>query len=361
VDGPAGYRGDIEKCIRAGNGRAVWLNAMNAHLTSPPAGVTVYGCEADEAAMFRTLAPHFGVAARIAREPATPDTIELAAGNRCISIGHKRRLTTATITALGGLGVQYISTRSIGCDPIDVRHAHSLGIRVEGVAYSPAAVGDYTLMLILMAVRHAKTTMRAVEAHDFRLGAARGRELRDMTVGVVGAGRIGSAVIRRLQGFGCRILVHDIRPADPGGVCPGGVRVGWEELARNSDIVTLHIPLTPGTRHILDRTRIGELKAGAVLVNTGRGELVDTQALIAALNDGRLGGAALDVLEGEEGLFYADWSSRPLPHPALAQLQQMPNVVISPHTAFYTDRALRDTVENSLINCAEFARGRHHG
>jgi len=176
----------------------------------------------------------------------------------------------------------------------------------------------------------------------------RGKELRDLTVGVVGTGRIGSAVIERLKGFGCRILAYDVCPAMSADYVPIG------ELLQRSDIVTLHTPLTDDTHHLLDDRRLAQLKDGAVVVNTGRGGLVDTCALVDALEDGRLGGAALDVVEGEEGMFYADCRGRPLQNHHLVRLQEMPHVIVSPHTAYYTDHALRDTVENSLRNCLAF-------
>jgi D-specific alpha-keto acid dehydrogenase len=235
-----------------------------------------------------------------------------------------------------------------------VSFAQSVGISVEAVAYSPDSVADYTLMLMLMAVRHAKSVVRRADLHDYRLNDTRGRELRDLTVGVVGTGRIGAAVIDRLQGFGCRVLAHDR--------CPRAAAdyVGLDELLQQSDIVTLHAPLTADTHHLLDRARIRQMKRGAVVINTGRGALVDTEALVPALESGRLGGAALDVLEGEEGIFYADRSGDPIENRSLLRLQELPNVLVSPHIAYDTDHALRDMVEQTLANCLKFARESRH-
>ena len=178
----------------------------------PATGITVYGCTPDEAALFRETAPRFGVVPTLTEAPVSEATVALAAGNRCLSVGHKTPITNSTLLALSQAGVAYISTRSIGYDHIDVTYAESVGISVENVAYSPDGVADYTLMLMLMAVRHAKSVIRRADVHDYRLNAVRGKELRDLTVGVVGTGRIGSAVMDRLRGFGCRILAHDNRP-----------------------------------------------------------------------------------------------------------------------------------------------------
>jgi D-specific alpha-keto acid dehydrogenase len=317
--------------------------------------ITIYGCEQDEADLFREMAPRLGVVPTITEAPVSEGNIELARGNRCISIGHKTHVTNSTLLALSEAGVAYISTRSVGHNHIDVNYAETVGISVATVAYSPDSVADYTLMLMLMAVRHAKSVIRRADVHDYRLNDVRGKELRDLTVGVIGTGSIGSAVIDRLRGFGCRTLAYDTRPK------ASADYVTFGALIEQSDIVTLHTPLTPQTHHLLDRHSIERMKPGAVIVNAGRGALVDTDALVCALESGRLGGAALDVIEGEEGIFYADCSDKPIESQLLLRLQRLPNVIISPHTAYYTDRALSDTIENSILNCLAFQHGAQHG
>jgi D-specific alpha-keto acid dehydrogenase len=302
------------------------------------------------------MAPGLGVVPTIAEAAVSEGNIGLALGNRCISIGHKTQVTNATLLALSEAGVTYISTRSVGYNHIDVNYAESVGISVETVAYSPDSVADYTLMLMLMAVRDAKSVIRRAEVHDYRLNDVRGKELRDLTIGVIGTGRIGAAVMDRLRGFGCRMLAHDKRPRTAAEYLP------LDEVLQQSDVVTLHTPLNAETHHLLDRRRIEQMKHGAFIINTGRGSLLDTEALVPALESGRVGGAALDVLEGEEGIFYADCrSSKPLEGTPLLRLQGLPNVIISPHTAYYTDHALRDTVENSIANCLKFERSDQHG
>jgi len=315
----------------------------------------VYGCGPDEAAVFREVAPRFGVVPTITESAVSEASIELVSGNRCISLGHKTPVANSTLLALSRAGVRYISTRSIGYNHIDVSYAQSVGICVGNVAYSPDSVADYTLMLMLMAVRNAKSVILRADTRDYRLSDVRGRELRDLTVGVIGTGRIGAAVMDRLRGFGCRVLACDRHPKTTADYRP------LDELLRLSDIVTLHTPLNADTNHLLNRRRIGQMKRGAYIINTGRGALLDTEALVSALESGRLGGAALDVLEGEEGIFYADCRSTPIESKALLRLQELPNVVISPHTAYYTDHALSDIVENSIVNCLEFERGSRHG
>jgi D-specific alpha-keto acid dehydrogenase len=319
----------------------------------------MYGCGSDEAVLFRELAPGLGVQSAITDAPVCEANTELASGSRCISVGHKTPITHATLRALGRTGVMYISTRSIGYNHIDVEYADSIGICVENVSYSPDSVADYTLMLMLMAVRDAKSIVRRTDMHDYRLSDVPGKELRDLAVGVIGTGRIGAAVMDRLRGFGCRILAHDSRPVDRPGAAVE--HVSLDELLRGSDLVTLHAPLTAATHHLLNRRRLAQMKDGALIVNTGRGALIDTEALVKELESGRLGGVALDVVEGEEGIFYADCRDKPIEGKALLRLQELPNALISPHTAYYTDHALRDTVENSLSNCLTFESRNHHG
>ena len=305
--------------------------------------------------MFRETAPRFGVMPTITEAAVSEANIDLALGSRCISVSHKTQITNPTVLALARAGVEYISTRSIGYDHINVEYAESVGVTVGNVAYSPDSVADYTLMLILMAVGNARSTICRADAHDYRLSDVRRKELRDLTVGVIGTGRIGRAVIDRLRGFGCRILANDNSPKTAVDY------VSLNELLQLSDIVTLHTPLNADTHHLLNCQRIAQMKHGAFIINTARGSLLDTAALIPALESGRLGGAALDVLEGEEGIFYADCRNTPIESEPWLRMQRLPNVLISPHVAYYTDHALSDVVENSLINCLNFAGGKQHG
>nr|WP_307860553.1 NAD(P)-dependent oxidoreductase [Actinokineospora baliensis] len=321
----------------------------------PKVGIAVFGCEPDEGVVFRELAPRYGAVLAVTEAAVSEGNARLAAGRRCVSVGHKARVGEGVLRALGEAGVRYLSTRSVGYDHIDVGCAERLGIVVGNAAYSPDSVADYTVMLMLMAVRHAKATIRRVDLHDYRLNPLRGKELRDLTVGVLGVGQIGGAVVARLRGFGGRVVAWDRSRAR------AVEQVELDELLRLSDIVTLHLPLGADTHHLLSGDRIARMKPGAYLINTGRGSLVDTEALLLALESGVLGGAALDVVEGEEGIFYADRRGGPVGNDALVRLQRLPNVVISPHTAYYTDHALRDVVGNSLMNCVNFEVGERNG
>ncbi|MDR0718180.1 MAG: D-lactate dehydrogenase VanH-A [Treponema sp.] len=318
-------------------------------------GITIYGCGHDEAVLFRKMAPRFGVIPAITDAAVSEANIGLACGNRCISVDHKTKITNSVLFELSQAGVMYISTRSIGYDHINITCAKNLGISVENVVYSPDSVADYTLMLMLMILRNAKSIISRADVHDFRLHDTRGKELRDMTVGIIGTGRIGTAVMDRLRGFGCRVLALDHCPKTFINYVP------LDELLGQSDIVTLHVPLNADTHHLINRQRIGQMKHGACIINTGRGSLLDTEALVPALESGKIGGAALDVLEGEEGVFYFDHRKKPIENKLLLQLQKLPNVLISPHAAYHTEHALGEIVENTIVNCLKFERRKQYG
>ena len=325
-------------------------------MTPPMVGLTVFGGGPDEAVLFEQLGPRFGVRPTVTSR-SVAEVRALSTGiDRCISVDHASPVDGPALRALRRAGVEHVSTRSIGLDHVDLAAARALGIAVENVVYAPDGVADYTVMLILMAIRDISGIVEAARRQDFRLRSHRAPDLRDMTVGVVGAGSIGLAVIRRLQGFGCRVLVcSTARPP------VAAELVALDALLRESDVVTLHLPLTPETRHVIDGERLAAMKRGAFLINTGRGALVDTGALITALESGRLGGAALDVIEGEEGVFYVDHRASPVVHDGLRTLQRLPNVTVTPHTAYFTERALRDTVEGALVRCRRFENERRGG
>jgi D-lactate dehydrogenase len=246
-------------------------------------------------------------------------------------------------------GIRCVSTRTVGFDHIDIEAAKALEIPVSTVNYTQASVAEYTVMLIMMALRKVKTIMTRALVQDFSLTNVRGRELRICTVGIIGAGRIGEAVIHRLRGFGCKILVNTLHPKEE--LSSFVSYVSLEELWRESDVISLHVPATTETQYLIGEKEIEKMKDGVVLINAARGTLIDTQALIAGLEAGKIGAAALDVLENERKIFYKDAKYKVLTNRELAVLQSMPNVIITPHTAFYTEEAVSDMVEYSILSC----------
>lgn len=244
------------------------------------------------------------------------------------------------------LGVRHISSRTIGMDHIDQDYCRKIGMKVSNISYTPDTVADYTVMMMLMALRKMPLLMKKAELQDFSLEGKIGRELRTCTVGVIGTGRIGRSVIRDLSGFGCRVLCYDVKPT-PDSVGQAEY-VPLDTLLEESDIITLHAPGIPETYHMLGAEEIRRMKPGVILVNCGRGSLIDTDAMIAALISGHIGYAALDTIEHEENLYYRNLCGVALDRPQRAQLLSLPNVLLSSHMAFYTEQAVGDMVRNSV-------------
>ena len=218
--------------------------------------ITVFGCEPDEAAVFNRLSFEFGVTVSLIREAVSENNVNLADGCPCVSISHKAELSESLLLALKEAGVKYICTRSIGFNHIDIQAAGQMGMTIGTVAYSPGSVADYTIMLMLMLMRGTKSVMHRAETQNYCLNDLRGKELQDMTVGVIGTGRIGQAVMERLKGFGCTVLAYDCNHK------AGADYVPLCELLQSSDIITLHVPLSEDTFHMIGREQLKMMKKG---------------------------------------------------------------------------------------------------
>ncbi len=307
----------------------------------------VYGYRPyDESEAFARFAEKYHVKLGLCREQPSMENAALAEGYDCISIV-STPMPEALIIRFRSLGVRMISTRTVGYDHVDLEAAKAVGIHVSNATYSPDCVADYTVMLMLMALRKTKRILQRADVHDFSLPGTIGRELRSCTVGVLGTGKIGKAVLRDLSGFGCRLLAYS-RTRDPGLEVE---YVSLDQILSACDVLTFHMPLNENNYHLIDHETIAKMKTGVVLVNTARGGLIDTAALIDGLECGRIGAAALDVLEDEAGLFHFDRKSDQIGHRAMSVLKDMPNVIFTPHMAFYTQEAIGDMVGHSVESC----------
>ena len=224
-------------------------------------------------------------------------------------------------------------------------------------AYSPYAVAEHAVALVLALNRKIHRAFNRVREGNFSLDGLMGFDLHGKAVGVVGTGQIGSVLLRILHGFECRLLAFDVKP-DARLVDELGVRyVDLPELFRESDIISLHVPLSPETHHLIDAAALAQMKRGVFLINTGRGALIDTGALVEALKRGHVGAAGLDVYEEEEGVFFLDLSGQVLQDDVLARLLTFPNTLITSHQAFLTREALANIAETTLGNISAFERG----
>ena len=317
--------------------------------------IMVFEVRADERAELERQSRELGVELSLSEEVPTADNAALAAGCLGVSTLGQGRIDAPLLDAYKALGVRYLSTRTIGYDHIDLDHARSIGLRVCNASYAPNGVADFTVMMILMCLRHYKQAMWRGQVNDFSLAGLQGREMKDLTIGIIGTGRIGAQVIRNLSGFGCRILAYDLRhnPAVESLV----TYVDFETLLAQSDVISLHMPLLDSNRHIIDRSAISRMKDGVVIVNCSRGELADIEALIEGIEMEKIGALGMDTAEGDEGIIHADHRVDILPNRNWFYLHQFRNVIMTQHMAFYTDAAVSSMVRCGIQGICAMDRG----
>ncbi len=288
----------------------------------------------------------------------TEKTAALALGHEAVCPFVNGQLDDATLRILKESGVRVVALRSAGYNHVDLAAAERLGISVLRVPeYSPHAVAEHAVALVLALNRKVHRAYARVRDWNFSLEGLVGFDLFGKTVGIIGTGRIGYVAARIFRGFGCRVLAHDVLE-NPSIVSElGGAYTSLRDLYRESDIISLHVPLTPKTRHMVNREALAVMKRGAMIINTGRGALIDSRALVSALKAGHLGAAGLDVYEEEEGIFFEDLSSEVLQDDVLARLLTFPNVLITSHQAFLTHEALHNIATTTLRNITAFEQG----
>jgi D-lactate dehydrogenase len=287
-----------------------------------------------------------------------PATAVLANGHEAVCCFVGDDLGAATLAVLHQAGVRLVLLRSAGFNHVDLLAADRLGLVVLRVPeYSPYSVAEHAVGLVLALNRKIHRAYARVREWNFSLDGLLGFDLHGKTVGLVGTGRIGKAAARIFRGFGCRVLGYDAAPDAAFARETGLVYVPLPELYREADIISLHVPLTPSTHHLIDGRAFAAMRPGVVLVNTGRGALIDSKALVQALKSGRIGAAGLDVYEEEEGIFFEDLSHRVLQDDVLARLLTFPNVIVTSHQGFFTREALANIAETTLANAAAFAAG----
>ncbi|AKH43959.1 D-lactate dehydrogenase [Altererythrobacter atlanticus] len=282
------------------------------------------------------------------------DTAPLARGFMAVCAFVNDMLDRPVLEILAAGGTKLVALRCAGFNNVDLAAAHELGITVARVpGYSPEAVAEHTVALILSLNRNVHRAYARVREGNFALDGLLGFDLKGRTVGIVGTGSIGICVARIMSGFGCRVLGFDPRQ-DTEFIRLGGRYVDLDELWRQSDIVTLHCPLNPQTRHLIDAAAIRAMKTGVMIINTGRGALVETRALIRGLKSGKVGYVGLDVYEEESDLFFENLSEQIIQDDIFARLLTFPNVLITGHQAFFTQDALTAIAETTIENISQF-------
>jgi D-lactate dehydrogenase len=284
-------------------------------------------------------------------------TAMLAAGCGAVCAFVNDHLDAATLDILAATGVRLIALRSAGFNNVDLEHAQELGLVVARVpAYSPYAVAEHAAALVLALDRKLMRAYARVRDGNFALDGLTGFDVHGRTAGIIGTGRIGAIFARIMNGFGCRLIAVD-RQQNADCLALGVEYVDLPRLFAEADIISLHAPLTPGTHHIIDNAAIHRMKRGVMIINTGRGALVDTKAVIDGLKSGHIGFLGLDVYEEEEELFFEDRSGQIIQDDVFTRLLSFPNVIVTAHQAFFTVEALRNIAETTLTNITAFETG----
>lgn len=266
-------------------------------------------------------------------------------------------LSKPVLSILAKNGTQIVALRSAGFNHVDLNAAKSLGLTIVRVPeYSPYAVAEFAVSLILTLNRKIHKAYQLIREHNFLLTHLLGFDLHHKTVGIIGAGKIGTVFAKIMNGFGCKLLAHDPKPNET--CIQLGVRyTTLESLCQESDIISLHCPLNTTTHHVINENAISLMKKGVMIINTGRGGLIDTKAMINALKNGTVGYLGLDVYEEEENLFFRDLSETIIEDDVFARLQTFPNVIITGHQAYFTKEALVNIAQTTLQNITDFEKG----
>lgn len=280
----------------------------------------------------------------------TPLTAGLAHGHDAVCAFVNDDLSADTLVVLRESGVRFLGLRCAGYNNLDVDKLRELGLRAVRVpAYSPHAVAEHTLGLILALNRRLYRAYNRVRENNFSLDGLLGFDLQGKTAGIIGTGQIGEVVVKLLQAFGCRVLCHDIQE-NPNCLAVGAEYVSLAELYREADIISLHCPLLPATHHTINAESLALMKDGVMIVNTSRGALIDTEAVIAALKSRKIAHLGLDVYEQETNLFFQDLSHEVITDDTFQRLLTFPNVMITGHQAFFTQEALTTIAQTTLKN-----------
>ncbi|MFI6683619.1 2-hydroxyacid dehydrogenase [Streptomyces sp. NPDC050485] len=320
--------------------------------------ILAFGVQADEKPLIeKAFEGHHDV--RCLDVFLTEDTAPIAAGYEVISTSVNASLDARVLQSLAVGGTQMIAQRSTGFNNIDLDVAERLGLTIARVSYySPYSVAEFAWTLAMAVNRRIVRASNRTRDFDFRLDGLLGRDLRGRTVGVLGTGKIGEAFTRIAHGFGMKLLGWDVAQ-NPACLELGMKYVEKDELFANADLISLHVPLLPSTHHIIGRAELAAMKDDAILVNSSRGGLVDTDALVGELRKGRFAGIGLDVYEAEAGLFFLDKSLEAVEDDTLARLVTFPNVVVTSHQAYYTQDAVGQIVATTVENVAAYVEGRH--
>jgi len=315
--------------------------------------VTLFDAKPYDLPGFRRYGEQAGIEFKIYETKLNEDTVSLAAGSDAVCVFVNDTVNAPVIDRLAEHGVRAVALRCAGYNNVDLEHAFGKIHVMHVPAYSPYAVAEHAAAMLLTSIRRIHKAYIRTKDFNFSLNGLTGFELRGKTVGIVGTGRIGRAFIEICRGFGMKVIAYDKFPAE------GIDYVSLDELFARADIISLHCPLTEETRHLINRESVGKMKKGVVIVNTSRGGLIESEALLDGIKERKIGAACLDVYEEESDVFFRDFSGHIMDDDTLARLITMPNVLLTSHQAFLTEEALDSIAEQTVGNLVEFfAEGR---
>lgn len=315
--------------------------------------IAVYSLRDDEKEVLEKQKRNLKVEIEQTQEEPSLENINLLKDCKGVSVLGQTMLGKELLDAWKKGGIQYISTRTIGYNHIDVSYARKIGLRVCNANYAPNGVADFTVMMILMSLRNYKQALWRGQVNDYSLFGLRGREMRSLTIGVMGTGRIGQTVLRALSGFGCRLIAYDVYQNDE--TKKYAEYLPLEEFYKQADVISLHMPLLESTRHIINSESIQQMKDQVIIINCARGELVDLDAAIEGIESCKIGALGLDVVEGEEGITHMDHRVDIIANQKMAYLRQFRNVIMTPHMAFYTEEAVESMMECGIAGILEMS------
>lgn len=323
-----------------------------------PTKIAFYDTKSYDQVYFDPLAEEAGIELVYHDFRLSASNCASAEGAEAVCVFVNDKIDAECLEALAKMGIRLVALRCAGFNNLDLEVAKSLGITVVRVpAYSPYSVAEHTLALLLTLNRKIHRAYNRVRELNFSLGGLVGFDLHGKTVGILGTGKIGKITAGIFRGFGCEVIAHDLYPDEKWAEQHGVSYVAISDLLKSSDVVSLHLPLTKESHHLLNEDTISQMKRGAYLINTSRGKLVESKAVIRALKSGQLGGVALDVYEEEEGVFFEDHSSAALQDDVLSRLLTFPNVLVTSHQAFLTEEALSAIAETTIDSVVRYVNG----
>jgi len=316
--------------------------------------VAFYDTKPYDRASFEPLGEANQIRFKFFEDKLTEDTAPLARGCDAVCVFVNDNVNAAVIDLLCDMGIRVLLLRCAGFNNVDLRHASGKLTVLRVPAYSPYAIAEHAMALLLTSIRRIHKAYIRTRDFNFSLTNMVGFDLHGKTVGVVGTGKIGRCFINICRGFGMKVLCYDPFPADDSSLS----YVPLDRLFRESDIISFHCPLTPETHHMVNAESLATMKKGVVLINTSRGALIDSEALLADIKSRKVGAACLDVYEEESDIFFEDNSGHILEDDTLARLISMPNVIVTSHQAFLTEEALANIADTTVRNLLDFAEGK---